>query len=51
MVKVIAKQKRTREIQILANDIPEKEAERFCEMWGWNYCDENGISWWLSWEE
>lgn len=29
----------------------EKEALKFCEMWGWSYCDEDGKSWWLDYEE
>lgn len=46
-MKVVAVNKRTREETILEENLTEKQAWKFCEEWGWNYIDENSVSWWL----
>lgn len=40
--------KRTGErVGIIATGLSESEADAICEAWGWSYCDENGISYWM----
>lgn len=46
-MKVIAINKKTKEEITLEENLTEKQAWSFCEMWGWSYCDENNISYWL----
>ena len=47
---VMATDKQTKEKTLLERDMTREQAEQFCEMWGWNYCDEWGKSYWLSFE-
>ena len=47
---VMATDKKTKEKTMLERDMTRKQAESFCEAWGWNYCDELGKSYWLSFE-
>lgn len=47
---VMATDKKTKEKTMLKRDLTRKQAEQFCEMWGWTYCDELGKSYWLSFE-
>lgn len=44
---VVAINKRTKEERVLEDNLTEKQAESFCEAWGWNFVDENNFSWWL----
>ena len=48
---VILTDKRTKTTKILQENLTEREAESICEAWGWNYCDENGVSYWMSLED
>lgn len=41
----------TKEVTVLYEELTEKEAVKFCEMWGWSYCDEHGKSYWLEYEK
>ena len=50
-MRVVIINKRTKEKTIIKKNLTEEQAESFCEMWGWMYCDENGISYWLAIEE
>ncbi len=43
--------KKTKERTVLYEHLPLFEAESECESWGWNYCDENGVSYWIEYEE
>lgn len=45
---VIGTNKQTKEEIIIEEGLTVEAAERFCEEWGWTYCDENGVSYWLS---
>lgn len=45
---VIAINKKTIETIDLGKDLTKEEAETFCEMWGWNYCNDQGETFWLS---
>ena len=45
---VIGTDKITKEEIIIEEGLSEEAAERFCEQWGWTYCDEKGTSYWLS---
>lgn len=47
-MRIILIDKETKEETTLEDNVPEEKAERFCEMWGWNYSDENGKSYWLA---
>ena len=46
-MKVIAINKKTKKEIVLEKGMTQKQAESFCEAWGWMFCDENGISYWL----
>lgn len=37
-------------VEILEDKLTERQAERFCEEWGWNY-DDGERSFWLDYEE
>ena len=39
--------RKTNESFILESGVTERQAESFCESWGWFYCDENGKTWYL----
>lgn len=39
--------RKTKEVQVLESGLTEKQAEKFCEEWGWMYTDENGKTFWL----
>ncbi len=36
-----------KEVKTLEEFLPEGVAENICEQWGWNYCDEQGKSYWM----
>ena len=42
--------KKTKERFIYDYALTERQAEKACEEWSWNYCDENGKSWWLEYD-
>lgn len=44
---VVAINKKTRQEIVLETGLTEAQAWSFCEAWGWIYCDENMISYWL----
>lgn len=50
-MRIILIDKETKAETTLKGNISEEEAERFCEMWGWNYCNEQGKSYWLGIKE
>ena len=50
-MKVVIINKRTKEEKVLESGLTEKEAESFCEAWGWYYTDETGKTFWLAIEE
>jgi len=51
MYRVYTINKHTRQrVEILADNLTEYEAESFCESWGWNYCREDGYSFWMNYE-
>ncbi len=37
-------------VEVIAKGLTEKQAESFCESWGWNYCREDGCSFWIDYE-
>lgn len=37
-------------VDTIATGLTEEQAESFCESWGWNYCDEQGRSFWIDYE-
>lgn len=44
-------EKNTRKRTLLDTVETERKAESFCEAWGWNYCDADGVSYWLEYVE
>lgn len=46
-MKVVAINKRTKEETTLEDNLTYEQAEKFCMEWGWSYCDENNVSYWL----
>ena len=46
--KIVLLDKATKkEVKNLGEFLPEEVAENICEQWGWNYCDEQGKSYWM----
>lgn len=37
-------------VGIIATGLTEAQAQSICESWGWNYCDEDGVSFWIDYE-
>lgn len=37
--------------EVIITGLTEKEADSICSAWGWNYCNEEGISFWIDYEE
>ena len=37
-----------KEVKTLEEFLPEEVAENIGEQWGWNYCDEQGKSYWMN---
>lgn len=50
-MKVIIIDKVTKEEQTLMDNLTEEQETKFCETWGWNYCNEQGKSYWLGVEK
>jgi len=48
--RVIATLKGTEKETILKDNLTEKQAEKFCDSWGWSY-DDGQKSYWLDYEE
>lgn len=48
--RIIATLKGTEKTIILESGLTEKQAEKFCEMWGWSY-DDGYNNYWLGYEE
>lgn len=34
-------------VKTIADHLTEARAQSICEEWGWNYCDEKGVSYWI----
>ena len=50
-MKVVIINKRTKEETVLETGLTEKQADSICEAWGWNYIDENCVSYWIEYRE
>ncbi len=51
MYKVYIINKKTgQQVEVLERGLTERQAESFCESWGWNYCDENGVNFWIEYD-
>lgn len=48
-VYLISKKTRQRH-KVIETNLTEEQASRICEQWGWNYCDEHGVNWWIDYE-
>lgn len=52
MYNVYSINKLTRErVSIIATVETEEQASKICEEWGWNYCDENYLNYYMEYEE
>lgn len=52
MFRVILINKGNRQkVKAIAEHLTESQAERICSQWGWNYSDEQGISYWMDYEK
>ena len=39
------------EVKVIESGLTKSQAESICEQWGWNYSDENGISFWMDYRK
>ena len=47
---VYIRDRATKERFVYAEELTEKQAESMCEAWGWFYCDENGKTWYMEYD-
>lgn len=49
-VYTVSKSTRQR-VGVILTGLTEAQAQSFCEAWGWSFCDEEGVSYWIDYEE